>query len=59
MDWLKLLQAHSLMTRQLRRHRSALDDSRHFPAELAVDDRPPLDKGELVTLFDDGELAAQ
>ena len=35
-----------------------LHDARDFTAELAVDDRSPWDKGELVRFLDDGELAA-
>lgn len=35
-----------------------MHDARDLATELAVDDRPPWDKGKIVALFDDGELAA-
>lgn len=42
--------------RQPQRH---LHDAHNLAAELAVDDRPPRDKGELMGFLDHGELAAR
>ena len=52
------LQSQPLLPPQLPRHRTALHDAHDLTAELAVDDWPPRDKGELVRFLDDGELAA-
>ena len=41
------------------RHRPALHDAHNLAAELAVDDRPPRDRGELMGFLDHGELAAR
>ena len=53
------LQSQSPLPSQLPRYRSALRETRDLAAELAVDDRPPRDKGELMALLDDGELATR
>jgi len=41
------------------RHCTALHNAHDLAADLAVDDRPPRDKGELMALLDHGELPAR
>lgn len=53
------LNAEPPLPSQLPRHRSALHDAGDLTAKLGGDDRPPRDKGKLVALLDDGELAAR
>lgn len=56
--WLTL-QPQAALAAELPRHRSALYNAGDFTPELAVDDRPPRNQGELVALLDHGELAAR
>lgn len=44
---------------QLPRNRTALNDAHNLAAELAVEDRPPRNKSELVALLNHGELPAR
>lgn len=48
----RISKTQSPLPPQLPRDRSALNDAADLAAELAVDDRPPRDKGELVALLD-------
>ena len=53
------LEAYSSLPPQPPRHRSALHNAHDLAAEMAVDDRPPRNEGELMGFFDHGELAAR
>lgn len=54
----QILDSKGSLPCQLPGHRPPLHNAHNLSSELAVDDRPPWDKGELMALLDHGELAA-